>query len=100
MNTQTRIEMIDVWTEKPISKGEIAIAVDLFRRYNIDRPEQLICGIDAYRDLYKELDMSRSTTLDTYMGLRIKTEPELLPKEWRVRKATSKTYELKERSEA
>lgn len=87
---------IDVSTGKPISQGEIAIAIDLFRQNYIDRPEILAMHHSAYRDIAQQLD-GKYLNFETIMELKIFLDPELSEGEWRVRKVDEKTYALENR---
>lgn len=96
MSEQTKTLMVDVWTKKPVSKGEIARAIDYFRRENVDRPDELILGVEAARELQANAEPYDFLNIDTYMGLKWKVDGELEPKEWRVRKSDVKVYALEE----
>jgi hypothetical protein len=85
--------VIDVTTNRPISQGEIAIAVDLFRLSYVDRPEILAMHHSAYRDIAQQLD-AKYLNFESIMGLKIFLDPELSENEWRVRKVDEKTYNL------
>jgi hypothetical protein len=95
MNTVKSI-IVDIVGDEPISKGAIAVAIDIFRANYIDRPEILLVGIDAHRDLLNLAmpELSMSVTPNTYFGLHIRVDPDLEDNEWRVRKVDTKTYAL------
>lgn len=96
MGSLTKTFTVDVWTEKPISEGEIHKAYYLFRRENIDEPTELIMGVEACREFQRTVDIAKIASIDTYMGMKWYCDGEIGPKKWHVRRSSSKTYQLKE----
>ena len=94
MRTMIRTLTIDIVGDKPISTENVAKARYIFGREAGENPDTLVLGGDARYELLKNME-PYNVNFEQFMGMKLVHSYEIDTDEWMVRKANSKTYEVK-----